>query len=196
MKNCMRSETLKLPLKNKYALLRHGQTDANGKKIYMGRLDFDLNSIGIEQAEQTVLPFTPDITLYSPLKRAAHTATLVTNGIKVVARCEERLIEKAGGDIDGLQYTEIAEKYPEVWGIWDDMPLDYIVKAKFPDGESDLDVVGRLEELFAELENDHTGRNILLVTHSGVMQCARYLFGQSKKSIYFLPVPNCQLELY
>lgn len=192
----MRSQKLKRPLKNKYVLLRHGQTDANSQKIYMGRLDFDLNDTGTDQARQTILPFAPDVVLHSPLKRTEQTAGLATKGHTVTLIPEERLLEKAGGGIDGLKYAEIAQKYPEAWGIWEDNPLEYIVEVAFPGGESDLDVAKRLEDLLAELEATHQGKNILLVTHSGVIQAARYLFGQSKEAIYFEPVPNCKVEIY
>jgi broad specificity phosphatase PhoE len=192
----MRSQKIKRPLKNKYAVLRHGETDANGQKIYMGRLDFDLNDTGTYQAKETVLPVTPDVVLHSPLKRTKQTADLATKGHTVALTPDERLLEKAGGDIDGLKYAEIAQKYPEVWGIWDDNSLEYIVEATFPGGESDLDVVNRLEDLLVELEATHQGKNILLVTHSGVIQAARYLFGQSKEDIYFKPVPNGIAEIY
>jgi broad specificity phosphatase PhoE len=192
----MRSQKIKHPLKNKYALLRHGQTDANGQKIYMGRLDFDLNDTGTNQAKETILPFAPDVVLHSPLKRAKQTADLATKAHAATPAPDERLLEKAGGDIDGLQYSEIAQKYPKVWGVWEDNSLEYVVEATFPGGESDLDVANRLEDLLAELEATHQGKNILLVTHSGVIQAARYLFGQSKEAIYFEPVPNCRVELY
>lgn len=192
----MRSQIVQRPLKNKYAFLRHGETDANGQKIYMGRLDFDLNDTGIDQAKQTSLPFNPDVVLHSPLKRAKQTADLVTRSYAISPVPDERLLEKAGGSIDGLKYSEIAQKYPDIWGIWEDNPLDYVVEATFPNGESDLDVAERLESLLAELEATHQGKNILLVTHSGVIQSARYLFGQSKEAIYFEPVPNCRIEMY
>ena len=192
----MRSKKIQQPLKNKYAFLRHGQTDANSQKIYMGRLDFDLNDTGISQAEQASLPFTPDIILHSPLKRARQTASIAMKRYTTHIIPEERLLEKSGGAIDGLSYAEIAEKYPEVWGTWDGNSLEYIVNVPFPDGESDLDVATRLENLLHELEATHEGKNIVLVTHSGVVQAARYLFGRTKDAIYFTPVPNCVIEIY
>lgn len=191
----MRSQKIKRPLKNRYALLRHGQTNANNKKIFMGRLDFDLDSTGIDQAMQTRLPFTPDLVLHSPLQRTKQTAELVTESHDVTIAPDKRLIEKAGGDIEGLQYTEIAQKYPEIWGIWETRPLDYIVEAKFPGGESDLEVAQRFESLLSDLEASNRGKNILLVTHSGVIQAARYLFGGTRETIYLQPVLNCQIEI-
>ena len=193
----MRFQKVRHPLKNRYVLLRHGQTDANGKKIYMGRLGFGLNDTGVEQANQVTLPNIPDIVFHSPLKRAWQTAEIAARklGIENII-ADERLLEKAGGDIDGLQYDQIAQQCPESWGIWDGNPLEYIVEARFPNGESDLDVAKRLDGLFAELEDTHQGKTILLVTHSGVIQAARYLFGQSKENIYFSPISNCQVEVY
>lgn len=191
--NTTRSEKIRLPLKNKYALLRHGQTEANGQKIYMGRLDFELNDIGKVQAKGVALPFVPDIVLHSPLKRTSQTARIVAADRNLTP--EDRLIEKAGGDIQGMRYDDIAEKYPEVWGTWGHKPLEEIVNATFPNGESDFEVAERFEDLIIELEVRYTGKQILLVTHSGVMQAARYLFGASKENIYFAPIVNCQVDL-
>jgi broad specificity phosphatase PhoE len=193
LQSTIRSLNIQLPLKNKYALLRHGQTDANDQKIYMGRLDYELNDVGIQQAQGVTLPFAPDVVLHSPLKRTLQTAQIVAGGYDLIS--ESRLIEKAGGDIEGMRYDDIAEKYPDVWGTWQDKPLEEIVNATFPGGESDFEVSLRFEELILELESRYTNKSILLVTHSGVMQAARYTFGGSKESIYFDPISNCGIDI-
>lgn len=189
----MRSRKIKYPLKNKYALLRHGQTDANNQKIYMGRLDLELNAQGIEQAKAVILPLSPDIVLHSPLKRTTQTAQIVAGAYNLIP--EERLIEKAGGDIQGMRYEDIAKEYPDIWGTWRQKTLEQIINDTFPNGESDLEVAERFEDLLAELEMKHTNKSILLVTHSGVMQAARYLLGGSRDEIYFDPITNCQVDL-
>lgn len=129
----------------------------------------------------------------SPIKQ---TAELVAKKHAALPFAEGRLIEKAGGRIDGLSYGEIAVKYPETWGTWEGNTLEYIVNVPFPEGESDLDVAVRLEDLLEELESTLQDKKIVLVTHSGVVQAARYLFGGSKEDIYFTPVPNCVIEVY
>lgn len=192
----MRSTSLTTPLQNRYILLRHGETDANKQKIYMGRQDYGLNENGQEQASQVELPFTPDIVFTSPLKRTKETATSIRTGSTPITMQEDaRLIEKSGGDIEGKTYDEIAKNHPEAWNIWVDKPIEYILKARFPNGESDEEVISRVENFFIDMEQKHQDKNILIVTHSGVIQAIRYLVGKTKDEIYLTPVPSCHVEV-
>lgn len=190
----MRFSVIKFPLKNRYVLMRHGETDANKQKLYMGRLDIALNGRGKKQASQVQLPFKPDIIYSSPLKRARKTARIVALDLDIKVKLDERLIEKSGGDIEGRHYQEIATKHPETWDIWKSKPLNFILNARFPNGESDSDVITRVEELILELEKNYSNQCVLLVTHSGVIQAARYLAGKNKNDIYLTPIPACHFE--
>lgn len=183
-------------LKNKYILLRHGQTDANKQKIYMGRLDYSLNEEGRKQAGSVILPFAPDLIISSPLKRTRETADIILSKTPIEEiSVDDRIIEKSGGEIEGKTYDIIAQNYPEAWNIWESRPLDFILKAKFPAGESDEEVSIRLEEFFTDIENQYQDKTILLVTHSGVIQAIRYLIGKNKEAIYLTAVPSCHIEI-
>ncbi len=192
----MRFSQVQTPLHNTYVLVRHGQTDANKKKAYMGRLDYDLNKTGLDQAATIVLPTQPDYIITSPLKRTQQTAAILGKKYSIPTNTvDERLIEKAGGEIEGLSYKTIAKDYPEVWGIWESHPLEFIIKSRFPGGESDSEVAERFEQLLFELEQKYQHKYIVLVTHSGVIQSARYLLGKTKHEIYTVPVPSCHSEV-
>lgn len=187
---------VRIPLLNNYILVRHGQTDANKQKAYMGRLDYDLNKTGLDQSATIALPAQPDCIFSSPLKRAQQTAEILRDKYTISEIVvDERLIEKAGGEIEGMAYEKIAQNYPAVWGTWKSHQLDSIMNTRFPGGESDAEVAQRLEQLFFELEQRYQGKNIVLVTHSGVIQSARYLLGKTKDEIYAHPVPSCHVEL-
>jgi len=65
----------------KIFFVRHGETDANAKKIMMGqRIDEPLNEFGRRQAEElaSLLPNSFDIIFSSPLKRTAQTAEIIS----------------------------------------------------------------------------------------------------------------------
>ncbi|MBG7606351.1 MAG: histidine phosphatase family protein [Actinobacteria bacterium] len=59
-------------------LLRHGRTPANAARLLQGRIDQDLDEIGIEQAAAAVEYISGtcevDAVIASPLKRAQQTA--------------------------------------------------------------------------------------------------------------------------
>lgn len=191
----MRFTLLTASLQNRYVLLRHGETDANKQKIYMGGQDYGLNEIGLKHATQVELPFIPDVVFTSTLKRTKETAASVLAGSTSIKIQEDaRLVEKSGGDIEGKTYDEIAKNYPDVWNIWDDKPIEYILKARFPNGESDAEVINRVEKFFVDMEQKYQNKNILIVTHSGVFQAIRYLIGKTKDEIYLTPVPSCLVE--
>ncbi len=191
--NPVRLTKAQYPFKNKYILLRHGQTEANNKKIYMGRLDYDLNDTGREQARAVELPLKPDLVFNSPLKRTTQTMEIVVPGHEHMA--DSRLMEKDGGDIQGMAYADIAAQHSDIWDSWGRKELDEIVRDAFPNGESDLQVAMRLEEFLAELEANYENKVILLVTHSGVIQAARYLLGGTKDDIYLSTIGNCHIDL-
>lgn len=192
-----RTSILSEPLKNNYLILRHGETQANKENIYMGRKDYPLNEAGRAQAGLVELPFTVDIVYYSPLQRAQETMKIITQ--KHIPRGgtypATALMEKSGGkDVEGRKYIDLAFNYPDVWDIWGSHSLQSIINSKFPNGESDVDVIKRFEQFISECEKKHTKKNILLVTHSGVIQASRYLQGFSKHKIYLSRINHCQIE--
>lgn len=193
----LRSNILKLPLRNRYLFLRHGQTDGNQKGIYMGQTtDSSLNEAGRSQAKKVVINSKIDVAISSPLKRAFQTAEIVLADGSHTTRLDKRLLEKDGGKIEGMTYEDIKKTYPEVWDIWSVKELEDIIAVKFPGGECDQDVVDRVENLIVELEAAHDDKTILFSTHSGVLQAARYLFGRPEKEIFLEKIPNCWIDSY
>lgn len=191
----MRARIFESPLKNRYILVRHGETQANKDKVFMGRLDYELTENGIRQARSVSLQITPDYIFSSPLKRALSTAKIISeihSGPEI--QIEESLSERSGGEIEGLKYSEIAKRYPDLWDSYIKFPLRIAVRSRFPDGESDYDVAKRMEDLFISLENKFINKTIALVTHSGVIQATRYLRGKSKEEIYLHKIGNCHIE--
>ncbi len=185
----------KSTLRNRYVLVRHGETQANKDKIFMGRLDYDLNETGVNQAKSVIIQISPDYIFSSPLKRALSTAKIISENLSgPQVQIEERLSERSGGEIEGLTYNQIAEKHPDLWNLYYENPLETAVHTRFPAGESDYDVAKRVEDLFTTLENKFENKKIMFVTHSGVIQATRYLMGKSKEEIYLNKISNCHVE--
>lgn len=75
--------------------------------------------------------------------------------------------------------------------------LNIAEKSKYPGGESDLEVMLRLESLIKEIESDLTNKVILLVTHGGVMRTMRLFVNLRKDQVYpGKHVNNCSIEIY
>lgn len=184
-----------LPLKNKYLFLRHGQTKYNLEKRYMGRIDEPLTNKGMQEAKDILLDINIDLMYCSTLIRANQTAEIIKDKYNINIIQDERLVEKNGGLTEGLHYEKIENDYPNTWKIWERKGLKETITTPFPEGESDLDVIMRIQDLITEIESKYKNMNILFVSHHGVLIALRYLFGYTKKEIYEGNIKNCYLEI-
>lgn len=128
---------------SKLILLRHGESEWNSKNLFTGWVDVDLNDKGVGEAtrggellaEQGLLP---DVVHTSLLRRAIHTAYLALDTcdrLWIPVKRSWRLNERHYGALQGLNKTEIRDKYGEdqfmAWRRSYDVPPPPID----PDGE-------------------------------------------------------------
>lgn len=94
------------------ALIRHGRTRANTERRWQGHGDWDLDEVGIVQAEALGEWYGRVSTVYSsPLRRAMSTAERVAaNGVVRV----DGLQEMDMGEWEGLTSEEIMERWPSM----------------------------------------------------------------------------------
>ncbi len=104
----------------KLVLLRHGESVYNKANRFTGWTDVDLSARGREEAKKAGLllqkeGFTFDQALCSVLKRAIETLEIVLRqmGLNIPIKHSWRLNERHYGALQGLNKTEIAEKYGE-----------------------------------------------------------------------------------
>lgn len=182
---------------NTFVFVRHGQTAANLGEVCMGRLDYELSQVGIAQAEAIACELHPDALFVSPLKRTIQTAhnILRTLALPCSFEVDELLVERAGGELEGLTYAEIKHQYAALWEP-NTTVFDERLSLTFPGGESERDVIERLERFLATTNANHSDHVLYVITHSGVIQAARYLFGESYADTYDEPVKNCSPEVY
>jgi broad specificity phosphatase PhoE len=93
-------------------LMRHGETAWNRERRIMGDLDIPLTDEGRAQcaaAAELVERFGIDRIVTSPLRRAAETAAIVAERLRVDVREDARLVEvRFGDDWQGKTYAEVA----------------------------------------------------------------------------------------
>ena len=111
----------------KLILLRHGQSEWNQKNLFTGWVDVDLNETGIAEARRAAEllknhNLLPDKLFTSVLRRAIHTAYLALDGCDrhwIPVERSWRLNERHYGGLQGLNKTEIRDKYgEEQFMIW------------------------------------------------------------------------------
>ena len=74
---------------------------------------------------------------------------------------DEKLVEIDGGKLEGMQWTEIDEKYPVESEKWKMQINDF----QAPGGENLEDVFKRLGKAVTELAEENAGKTIVISSH-------------------------------
>lgn len=150
-------------------LVRHGETEANRAGLALGRADVPLNERGLRQARSLgdALAGKPFAAVYtSPLKRAMDTAKAISAPHGLSPVLEPGLIEMDIGELDGLSFTAIRERHPELLAKW--ASPEGPVVARFG-SESLADVQERGWRSLEALANRHQDETVCAVTHNFVI---------------------------
>jgi len=150
-------------------LVRHGETRANAEARYQGQNDTPLNELGHQQAQRLVTRLAREniARIYaSDLPRAMQTAAPVAAYLGLPVEADVRLREIDVGEWEGLTFTGIQQRYPELAAEWDRNPGH----TRIPGGESAADMAQRVHALLDELRALPDELPVLLVTHGGWLQ--------------------------
>lgn len=170
-------------------VLRHGETNENITGMLQGDMDTVLNEKGIEQAlsvRNKVSESNIDLVISSPRKRAIKTAELAAPNIPLIV--DDRLRSRSHGEFEGKSRDEINIR--DYWNIKKN--IQYI-KA-----ESVKDLFDRVESLLNEIKGKYNDKNVLLVTHSGIVRILYYYFNGIPEDGDLLEYEshNCSFEHY
>jgi broad specificity phosphatase PhoE len=135
-------------------VVRHGRTEANAAGLLLGRLDPDLDALGIRQATAVAAAIGPvDRVVSSPLLRAVRTA----EAFGVDVETDDRWLELDYGDLDG---TSVSEVPSSTWVQWR-ADLDWAP----PGGESHAALGERVRSACEDLIAEAAGSEVVVVTH-------------------------------
>ena len=151
-------------MQTRLILIRHGETDWNAQKRYMGSTDIELNERGMAQARALKLKLrgqAVSAVYSSSARRAMRFAECVFEGRAIETMPDLR--EMGFGIFEGMRYDEITERYPELYRAWVDDPFAIDI----PDGESAGRFHQRILEAFRSIETRCEGRVSAVVTHGG-----------------------------
>ena len=146
-------------------MVRHGQTAANVKGRFQGRLDVPLNETGGRQAALLSRRLTRSgsfgLFLSSDLQRAWETAVIISRAIKHDPAREPLLRECSWGCLEGLRRSDAAAAYPFLF-----CPASGRVKAHRCGGEGERRLLARTRGLRRKIDR-RFGRpqRTLLVGH-------------------------------
>jgi len=151
----------------RFLVVRHGETEANAVRRYMGQEDSPLTPLGIRQVKAVAgrLASGPFDVLYaSDLGRAMRTAETIAEASGVEPVLDPRLRERNSGVLEGLIDDEARACYPELFTRLDVLDPDIAI----PEGESASEVRCRVASFVNDMADRHPGETILVVGHGGI----------------------------
>jgi len=150
-------------------LARHGTTEYNATRRFLGQSDIELSAEGRQQAERLrdyLAGERIDAAYSSDLRRALVTAEVVCEGRGLhIVTCEE-LRECDYGECDGLTFREIGRRYPEVA----ERCINFTLDLEFPEGECFRDFFERTGRFLERLEVHAPEETVLIVAHDGPLK--------------------------
>lgn len=152
-------------------LIRHGVTESNRQRRYMGRSEEGLSSEGRWQARQLALRgATLEIAaLYcSPLQRARDTAEIVGQPHHLRPEAAADFTELDLSRWEGLTAAEIEARDGEAWQTWCADPA----RLRLPGIESFAALQQRVRRGIEGLVKRHSGSTVAVVTHDGIVRIA------------------------
>jgi broad specificity phosphatase PhoE len=156
-------------------LARHGQTADNAGGLILGRRDPALSELGRSQARAlAAVARAAAITAVwtSPMRRAAETATIVSEATGAPVSVLAGLAESDRGRWEGRPVAELRRTEPERFAAFEAASDGFA----FPDGESLADQVARTR---AALDRVVTGpQPALVVAHVGTIRAAMLALGR------------------
>ena len=150
-------------------LVRHGETDTNKARLALGRADVELNEHGRWQAQRLALSLKDETigAIYSsPLRRALATAEPIASSHGLEVQVDEGLIEMDIGEMEGLTFQQVGERYPHFLQAW---LGGQAASEAMPGGERLLDVQDRAWQAIERIRQRQEHGTVAAVTHNFVI---------------------------
>lgn len=166
----------------KYILIRHGKTQGNLERRYIGcGTDEPLCTEGIEGLRSCAYP-AADSVFCSPMKRCVQTAEMIYP--EMPRRIVEDLRECDFGAFEGRNYAELKDE--PAYQAW----LDSGGEAAFPNGESRGVFSLRSVRAFEKAIGDLMEGTYAFVVHGGTIMAIMEHFARPKGDYYDFQVQN------
>jgi putative nucleotidyltransferase with HDIG domain len=168
-------------------LIRHGEVNSGGEKRCLGHADLPLSEQGRCQAERLGIFFDgKDLAAVytSPSSRTRCTADILSRG-RWPVQVRKDLAEIDMGDWDGLCFSEIKERFPELYVRRGENPGTVVP----PNAESPAQAQARAAGAFREIVSRNDG-DVAAVAHAGLNRLLLCLYrGLALSEWLSLPQP-------
>ena len=156
----------------KFIIERHGQSEGNLVRAFLGHTDLPLSELGHRQAAKTaefLKDENIDVMLSSDLKRAYQTAEPLARlkGMEIIP--DKGLREIYAGKWENMLFDDIQATYPEEFGVW----RNDIGNAVCTGGEAVRDLDSRIYKEICRLGETYAGKTVFIATHATPIRMLR-----------------------
>jgi alpha-ribazole phosphatase len=153
----------------KLLLVRHGLTEFNEDRRFMGYSDIELSAAGRQQAERLrdyLAGEKIDAVYSSDLKRAVEMAEIICEGRGLNVVTHPELRECNYGTCEGLTFGEINDNYPHVA----EKCINFTLDLEFPEGECFTDFFERTSRFIERIKEHGRSETVLISSHNGPLK--------------------------
>ena len=150
-------------------LVRHGATVSTAENRFSGASDVPLSDEGREQARRLAFRLRNEAlaAVYaSSLSRTAETARLLAEPHKLAVQTRAEFREISHGHWEQMTRAEVEKQFPGELASWDKDPYTFAPQG----GETGLAVTARALPALIELVREHSGANLLVVSHKATIR--------------------------
>ncbi len=156
-----------------FYIVRHGETDWNALKLVQGHTDILLNKKGENQAKslgQKLNKIRFDAIFSSDLLRAKRTAEIIAIEREIKVKATEKLRERYFGRLEGKSWKDENGELKYLWKKLINLTEEERRIHKLERVENNHDLIKRLVPFLNETAVIYGGKNVLVVTHGGLMR--------------------------
>ena len=165
-----------------FYIVRHGESEWNVKRILHGQTkDIPLTPNGLKQANQTAkklnnIDFAAAYS--SDLLRAQRTAEIIALDHNLLVKTNHLLRERYFGRLEGITVNNFLEEFKDLLKVREQLSTEVRFKSKIiPEVESDEEIASRLFTFLREIAVAYMGKNVLIVSHGGLMHATLIKLG-------------------
>jgi broad specificity phosphatase PhoE len=167
----------------KIYLVRHGESQSNEQKLFVGQGDVPLSEHGLAQAKKTaefLKNIEVDAIYSSDLTRAFETA-MQTAKLKNLAIIKDAGLRELNiGKYEFTPYEIMLTKYSDKWNGW----LTNFAEAFFEEGESVKEVQDRVVKTITKIAEQNANKTVFIFSHATSIRCfAAYCNGDGLQSV-------------
>lgn len=171
-------------------LIRHGESEGNKIRSFLGHTDLPLTEKGHAQAEMTanyLKNIGADVIYSSDLLRAYQTACHTADILCLPVIKNQGVREIFAGQWEGQLFDDLMVKYKKSYGVWKND-----IGNAIPDGgESVMHLSGRVFSAVEEIAKINDGKTVFIFTHATPIRTfASRCLGKSLDELKELPWAN------